>query len=295
MKKACVIGAGLYGSQIATALEDKGYTTLIIDDRRPLAGSDAAACLVKENWILPSLGPEVVGHAYSWLHRYKAHYTILDRACFFEPTDILRGDYIQATVVRVMPDGYGGTVTVDIHDPNYIPDPQFVIGDGNKYEVSTHFDVVVVAAGAWTEKLLEHFPNHGVKVFGKIGTALTWNTPKGKFMAPCFIKEWAPYKQIVGLQRGKDYWLGDGTAMLQRTYTKDRKTQSVQRCLKALSTYGDEVAFPDHIIDGLRPYTPEPIGVCKQIHPGVWVATGARKNGTVLGAYCAVKIRSEVP
>lgn len=297
MRRACVIGAGLYGSQIATALEERGYLVVIIDDRRPLAGSAAAACLVNEAWIAP-LGSDVVLRAYRHLKRYTRHYPSLEGRClFYEPSEILRNDYVEATVVRVVPSGYGGTVTVDIDDPHKVPNPDFVIGgEFQGYCVSTYFDVIVVAAGVWTEPLLKHIPNHGVKVTGKMGTAIVWNTPRGVFPAPSFIAPWAPYKQIVGLQRTKDYWLGDGSAIIQANYTEERKNQSTQRCIRALMDRVDgTAAFPDHIIDGIRPYTPEPTGVCREVSPGIWAAVGARKHGTVLGAWCADLIGEKVP
>lgn len=294
MKLACVIGAGLVGSQIAVALEEQGYTVIVIDDKRPLSGSAAAACLVKPEWC-KSLGDGVTGPAFNFLERYEHHTAEgIPGAFFYEPRDILYKDVVEAEVVGVRPNGYGATVVVDVEDPDRVPYAEFSTKFAGIHTVKTSFDVVVVAAGIWTEALLKHVPNHGVHVKGKMGSAIIWN---GKLPVHSFIRDWAPYKQVVGLQRTKDFWLGDGTAMLQKNYTKERKQQSVQRCIAYLSEYhqGRNIAFPDHIIDGIRPYTPEPAGVCRQVSPGLWAAVGARKFGTVLGAYCAQKIAKEVP
>jgi glycine/D-amino acid oxidase-like deaminating enzyme len=294
VKLACVIGAGLVGSQVATALEEQGYVVVIIDDKRPLSGSAAAACLVKPEWCR-SLGSLVTLRAFEFLERYERHNAEgIPGAFFYEPRDILRKDVVEAEVVDVRPNGYGATVVVDVDDPDRVPYAEFSAKFAGIHTVKTSFDVVVVAAGVWTPALLKHVPNHQVEVTGKMGSAIVWN---GKVPALNFIREWAPYKQVIGLQRTHDYWLGDGTAILQANYSKERKKQSVDRCLRYLAEAhtGRNIAFPDHIIDGIRPYTPEPSGVCRQVSPGLWAAVGARKFGTVIGAYCAWKIAKEVP
>jgi glycine/D-amino acid oxidase-like deaminating enzyme len=306
MKKACVIGAGLYGSQIATALEEQGYLVILIDDQRPRSGSAAAACLIKPEWVKP-LGSAVLEPAFKWLRSHYKEYkpawvmpeNQMNGAFYYEPSEILRRDIIEASVFRVVPHPSGATVWVHgVDDPDQVAYHDFSIpyscgSEGTRFEVKTYFDVVVVAAGYWTPELLKEIPNHGVKVTGKIGTALTWH---GSLPIPSFVQPWAPYKQIVGLQRRKDFWLGDGSALLLKSYTDARRQESVDRCIKAvLDRRPSGIAMPEHRIDGIRPYTDDIHGVCRQVHPGIWAATGARKNGTILGAYCAQKIAKEVP
>lgn len=300
MRRACVIGAGLYGSQIATALEERGYLVVVVDDKRPLSGSAAAACLIKAEWI-KGLGSAVTVPAFQFLTSHYKQYkpgwvnplNQMNGAFYYEPREILRKDLVEATVVNVLPNGYGATVVVDVDDPDTVPYAEFAYGiRGGSFEVKTTFDVVVVATGVWTPELLRHIPHHGVEVTGKIGTALTWN---GSLPCQSFVSPWAPYKQIVGLQRNHDYWLGDGSALLVKSYTEERKNQSTRRCIAEILKQVPQLAFPDQVIDGIRPYTDDIHGVCRQVHPGIWAATGARKNGTLLGAYCAQKIAKEVP
>lgn len=266
--KAIVIGAGLFGSLIALGLRRAGHDAVVIDDRRPLAGSIPAACLIKAEWC-GKLPPGVYHDAMEFLKKnfllHEVDFGFQGKATWVDPAGILVPELgiIRSTV-------------------------KFLQYHRNRWQVHDKHgffeaDLVVVAAGAWSQVLV---PDSKLNLVAKAGSAVLFPEVSGK---PAFIKPWAPYKQIVGFDRKDGYWIGDGSAILQKNYTLSRERESVQRCL-------DAAPFPSlshgrhKVLTGLRPYTDVNPCVCDQVKPRLWVATGARKNGTLLGAWCAQRI-----
>jgi glycine/D-amino acid oxidase-like deaminating enzyme len=143
-------------------------------------------------------------------------------------------------------------------------------------------DLVVVAAGYWSQELV---PWVDLGLTGRAGSAWLYQG----LQQNGFIIPWAPYKQIVGFDRGDGYWVSDGSAIKPENWTEQRKSASFLRC----SLDPDQVLGKPKELTGIRPYTKESPCLCKEVSPGLWVATGARKNGTLLGAWCAQKIVKE--
>ena len=145
---------------------------------------------------------------------------------------------------------------------------RIVVRDGTVIEAKN----IVVAAGVWTSALTNFY------VEGRAGAAFLW---KGKSVERPFISPWAPYRQIVAFNRGDGLWVGDGTAV--KTWNPERESVSRLRCAKAI---GDDLAYKPETLYGQRPYvTGVKHAAIKQLAPGLWVATGGAKNGTLGAGY----------
>jgi len=110
------------------------------------------------------------------------------------------------------------------------------------------------------------------------------------------MTEWAPYKQIVGFQRGDGFWINDGSAIMTKNWDDGFMARSWLRCREELAKHRgkDAVMVDPQVLQGIRPYTPrhKPC-LLQQVQPGLWVAVGAAKNGTLLGGYCARIIQEQ--
>ena len=103
------------------------------------------------------------------------------------------------------------------------------------------------------------------------------------------IKPWAPYRQLVGFDRGDGLWVGDGTAIKVGNWTPQREAEVMAREYKLARRIGD-VAPADEMqrLYGIRPYSKEAKPcLLGEVSPGLWVASGGAKNGTVAAGYCA--------
>jgi glycine/D-amino acid oxidase-like deaminating enzyme len=288
-----IIGAGLFGSLIARGLFDAGYHPLILDDQHALRGSAPAACLIKKEWC-GKLPAGVYEAGMRFLHNHflisKVDFGPKGKADWVDPRDMLLPGLIgtdtwgfkRAMVQQVLPRLNGG----------------WVVGTTNRVGGTEVFtaDKVIVAAGYWSQALVPDVP---LGLTGKSGSAVLF---EGR-SPHAFIKPWAPYKQIVGFDRGDGYWIGDGSAILAKNYDTRRQEESVQRCLNTVRQHPltGEPGIEDKlssltykVLTGIRPYTDKQPCWCDEVKPGLWVAVGARKNGTLLGAWCAQKIVSEI-
>lgn len=263
---AIIVGGGLFGQIIARALRAEGRDVAVYDDRRPEAGSIPAACLMKPSWF-SGLGKDVYEPSLKLLDdlfgvKDVAFNLIPTRAQatvhWCDPVDILEGPRCPATVEEVCP-GY-------------------IMAGGVRIEA----DLIVVAAGVWTEKLLPQYKQTAQK-----GVAFLW--PEMKTVPA--IQVWAPYRQLVRFNRGDGLWVGDGTAIKAGNWTREREQQSLHRCTAyaAQYTHGE---LPPTFLPGLRPYAKghKPC-LLEEVSPGLWVASGGAKNGTVAAGYCAHVIR----
>ncbi len=278
---AIVIGAGIFGSLIAKTLMKSGRRVLVVDDRRPDAGSPPAACLMRPSWF-SSLGKNV----------YQPALKKLDELVGVK-------DIKFATGLR----------SINVHwcDPKKVLLPIEAVEKSTVERVTRHADnqwlvqfemvqtspkhvrrpdpaaapLLVVAAGIWTPLL---FPE--VAVQPQAGIAWLW--PKERIEQP-FINAWAPYKQVVAFNRGDGLWVGDGTSV--REWTSAVMGQSLGRCAKA-------VGFSMHNLPtgifGYRPYAKEKPCVFREIRKGLWIATGGAKNGTLAAGWCADQMERAV-
>lgn len=282
MVDAIVIGAGLFGQIIARGLMETGRKVHILDNQEPHAGSPPAACLIRKEWS-GKLPEGVFDTGMKWLmdhyllHEKKLHQfgnTKISKvtAFWFDPKDLLA--HRSACAAKADPptqDGKRWTVGA-----------QFSDGYTELYE---KVPLVVVAAGIWSQQLV---PWYNMQLVGKAGLATLYRDVK----QPNFIVPWAPYKQIVGFDRGDGYWVSDGSAILTDNWSDQRKRESRDRCNLQLKAEPENRLVSKELF-GIRPYTVQQPCICEQVKPGLWVAVGARKNGTLLGAWCAQKIAKE--
>lgn len=271
-----VIGAGLFGSIIAKSLRASGQRVAVIADQRPGMGSLPAACLMKPSWLAAvdrvarEQSLETLDQLYGvrdlefelksldWLPKGRATVHWCDPNKILQPPDIF------GTVARISSDG--------THRRTWLADPERP-GTPRASVRSRH---VVMATGMWGKALApELFPD----VSGRWGAAFLWKTG---YTTP-FIRPWAPYKQIVGFDRGDGFWVGDGTSV--KELTGERCLTSKVRCAEAVG------AEPSDLVElaGARPYTrltggaPCYLASSDNLH----VATGGAKNGTLAAGWAA--------
>lgn len=275
MLDALVIGAGLFGQLIARGLRDKGLDVHVIHAAKQYAGSTPAACIMNAKWsplpqtefalCLSWLAKRYDVKAEAFEYRYRGKATRSMHVFRVEPAEILQSaEYFPVRAIERCPFDSRAWQAVG----------QGVVGP------TILAKAVIVAAGAWSQQLL--FNRHDLGLSERRGVAWLSESTDGL----SFIQPWAPFKQIVGFRRSDGYWLGDGLAKWHLTDSDLLFSQ--KRCLAAAGLY----SAPDDLkqIVGIRPYTKEKPCLCKELEPGLWVATGGAKNGTILGARCAMQI-----
>ena len=285
---AVVVGAGLFGQIIAKALEAQGRSVMIIDSGHPEAGSKPAACLMKPSWF-SGMGRDI-----------------------YEPSLRLLDDLygVQDVEFELRPKSIGKIGSATVH---WIP-PAKILSRPSLHGVVTRVypgrvhtpketieaPLVVVAAGIWTEALLPQY-----KQVGQKGVAFLWprcnggskfiiEGQKGANTFTPFIRPWAPYRQMVGFDRGDGYWFSDGTAIKAENWTSEREEKSYERAKGAVDLFGHGQRYKDTptVLLGIRPYAKghKPC-LLEEVEPGLWVASGGAKNGTVAAGHCAHVIR----
>lgn len=272
-----IIGSGLFGSIIGANLRKNGRSVVFIDANYKEAGSKAAACLMRPSWLNSMKGE------------------VLDRS--METLDSLYGmQQIDFDVAKVLP------VKVNWIPPKKILVEKPLIGkvgslvktdEGYLLKLSTpvvgYFEkiearTVIIAAGIWTPQLI---PMDEMKA--QAGVAFVW---RDMTIQKPFITPWAPYKQLVGFNRGDGLWMGDGTSILWRNWSQETTKLSYLRCAKAIGRVGlgDSGRGRVDTFFGIRPYAQRPVCYLENPLPNVWVATGGAKNGTAAAGWCAYEI-----
>lgn len=261
-----VVGAGLFGSVIAEALRGLRQAVLVIDDQRPGAGSGPAACLMKPSWF-SGLGSSVSTPALELLDKLyglrQISFNVLAgkaQVYWCDPRTILKGANVIASVKRLHRAAVGWEV----------------VTAANIYQTTT----VVVAAGIWSP-LLATIEG---KLVGQAGMACLWPDAK---IDPPFIRVWAPYRQLTVFNRGDGLWAGDSSAVRMDKWSDGRAVQVEERCSSAVS---EIVTGAPKRLFGVRPYSTMSPCYLKQPRPGLWVATGGAKNGTIAAAWCASQL-----
>lgn len=275
MIDAVVVGAGIFGSLITRALRTSGLEVLTLDAKHKESGSAPAACLMRPGWFT-SLGKDVYDPALKML-------------------DKLVG--VQDLTFR-----FNKMVTGTVHwcDPKRVLLDQNEVRTGNVFRLWQEKDywlvsysskelepriakakLVIVATGIWTPMLLPE-----IKVEGQGGVAWLW--PHEKIEEP-FVKVWAPYKQIVAFNRGDGLWVGDGLSV--RNWSPAYRDQSYRRCSEAVKPSTTSTVGGPLELFGYRPYVKDAKPcLLKELKPGLWVATGGAKNGTLAAGWCADQI-----
>lgn len=268
MHDVIVIGAGLFGSVIAAAFRSRGEDVLVIDDNRTGSGSKPAACLMRPSWF-SSLGKEVYKPSLELLDQLygvkdlpfkTAVGTVSVHWC--NPVSILKGFDLRDTVRKISPSGKSWRVELP-----------------RRMETAK---CVVVAAGIWSQILA---PVEGGLV-GQAGMACLW--PKERLEQP-FIKVWAPYKQISAFNRGDGLWVGDSNSVRMDKWSPVYVKATEQRCSSAVKLTSAPVQ-----LYGVRPYSSMKPCYLKETKPGLWVATGGAKNGTLAAGWCASELLKRV-
>lgn len=276
---AIIVGGGLFGSVIAQELRSQGRRVEVLDRGEPLAGSGPAACLMKPSWFA-GLGKEVHVPALETLDRLYGvndlQFTLHVGAGFatgivhwVNPRHILRFGKRYCSVAAVAP----GRVIL-------------AADQGAQPEVleARH---VIVAAGVWTQQLLRQYEQGWQR-----GMAVLYpeaHTSTG------IIKPWAPYRQLVGFDRGDGVWVGDGSAIKHTNWSPTREEEILSRERKlARRMIGPVLPLEDQL-QGLRPYWKggKPC-LLERVEDGLWVASGGAKNGTLAAGWCAWRLGREL-
>ena len=225
MVDAVVIGAGLFGQIIARGLMETGRKVFILDNAEPHAGSPPAACLIRKEWC-GKLPEGVFDTAMEWLgDRYHTHEKELQqpgksqavKAFWYDPKDLLCFKTVAVKADPPTQDGKNWVVGATFPD--------------NHTELYEDVKLVVVAAGIWSQQLV---PWYNMQLVGKAGLATLYRDLR----LPDFIHPWAPYKQIVGFDRGDGYWVSDGSAILTKNWNNQRTLESRVRCKHAVGLTG---------------------------------------------------------
>lgn len=179
---------------------------------------------------------------------------------WIRPNRILRGADVNARITGLLEYGtHWGVMTQQ----------------GVEYETKR----VVLATGVWANELVP--TSRPVK--GMAGMAFLW---PGKSMDDPFISPWAPYRQLIAFDRGDGMWVGDGTSILHSNWTADRGRVSEERCVRAI---GGTSVEPTRLF-GIRPYVDMKPCLLEESRPGLWVATGGAKNGTLAAGWCGAEL-----
>lgn len=269
MKPFIVIGAGLFGSMITHALRARGLEVTLVDSYKENRGSRPAACLMKPSWMSSlDYKPPL-----AFLEKHVGLETIqfsvrtalgkLTKADVFwsDPKRIMcfKNEAVRQEVLAVRPG------EVDLSDGTTMR--------GN----------VIVAAGIWSQELLRDYAKLDISAL--CGSAVL---TKGRVEDPT-IHVYAPYRQAVWFNRGANTkWFGDGTALIQKSFTADAVQRTMSRATDLAKFSGD-----CNIVSGMRPYTKgEKNGVFRVLARGLAVSTGGAKNGTILAANHALAVIS---
>lgn len=278
-----VIGNGLFGSMITTGLRSIGQNVLLIGDRQPMAGSPPAACLINSAWT-KKLGTPVIDRGMEFLTRHY-NYQSLE---FTETTQSGKTKQVAVGFVRPQEMLLEPDLEAHVHLVTHSEEGRLV-GATTKAGLEFHAVApqVVVAAGVWSQRLV---PWVDLGLTGKYGCAFLFKGPELRFDSwhkqSNVMKYWAPYRQLVAFDRQDGIWVNDGSAIVERNWSSDHIAASRARVEQHLGL----MRYEHELLVGIRPYTKAKPCLCSWVSPGLWVAVGAAKNGTLLGAYCASTI-----
>lgn len=296
MSRVAVIGAGLFGSIISHTLSYQGHEVVQIDAGKEGSGSRPAACLMKPSWFSGALARRESEAALDLLDQM---YGVEDLQFTLRPTrGLVTVHWVRPSKVlqpvRAITRVEGEVVKIR---SNGVPHSWMVIARAGEWALRPqHANVVIVAAGVWCNDILVEERGHEPEALhvpglqGRAGSAFLWRGIEGP--GP-FIAPWAPYKQIVGFDRGDGYWIGDGSSIKPENWTERRSIEANDRCARAAwPGVGDWSRQPQaEELHGIRPYVPgaKPCYLAEH-HEGVWVCTGGAKNGTIAAAWAALQL-----
>ena len=277
MRDVIIVGGGIIGATIARTLGCAGRDVLCLDRHEPYAGTAPSGGHLKPSWL--GMKEE----------EYKPGMDVLDAAWGLVKQDFrYKGEL--TTVFRVDTDlvvSWPGKIRANVTSiKNVRQYPSVTYVQQSNLVTTEHTRLLIVAAGIWSADMLSAHGYH-VKLEAKQGVSFRVKHT----LAEPFIKEWAPYKQIVAHQQGEqEVWIGDGTTILQKNWRDQRDDECLDRCLTALSLK----QAPYRKLHGFRPTISEKSGICLMDNPfpRVWVVTGASKRGTIAAGCAAFKFLS---
>lgn len=280
-----VVGGGLFGRVITHALRRQGRRVVAIDAAHETRGSNAAGCVMKPSWLSRLGGDftpamDLLASLYSSFERrpFRVNGMAFADCYWVRPDQVLldsmTGDFTDEA------DDRRGNVEHVLQSDDGLDVPQVVYSTTAGWE-RVEAPLVVVAAGIWTEHLLPEL--RGV-VTPRWGVA----TRSEATLEHDFIRAWAPYRQVVGVNLDPGLcWTGDGSALV-RAPVGDQLAAIVRR--EAV-----DAALRSRTILGARPYVDRKVlgsapALLQEVRPGVWAATGGAKNGTAAAAWCALRL-----
>jgi glycine/D-amino acid oxidase-like deaminating enzyme len=278
MSEILVVGAGVSGAVIAMTLQAEGHHVVVIDDAREGRATPASAGVIHPGWV-DAFDKREVEDGLALLNLHYGLRTIefdVGKDQKVECKQLSPSQYqVEAMTQRALaflrPEGRP-----------YIKVPHR--WTGSEGHGSSEYEHVILCCGSWANELAkDKIP----KVDAMAGTAFIYD---GMGVAEPMLRPWAPYKQLMAFNRDRDHvWMGDGTAILAKNYTKEREDQSRQRIIK---WYG---FTPTRSIRGYRPTVRgQKGGLCQEIDKNVWVVTGGSKNGTIFAAIAANRLRKVI-
>lgn len=255
-----IVGGGLFGSVAAALLKEHGHYVDIYDRGEALAGSRAAACLMKPSWLTGIKAQADIG-----LRVLKRLYGL--QTIQFE-TRVGKVDVHRVPPLRIL-----GRL-------EYLPFSVEKVESAGSHVRLWHegtpgfetYSAVLVAAGAWSGELVKMpkiLPKHGACA---------------RFTGTCTprITVWAPYKQAVSFNEETGVWFGDGTAL------QDYRPEHRQRLLRHALGHGLDSERLRTVTYGIRPYVEgHKNGYFAEVDRNVFVSSGGGKNGVVLAGYQA--------
>jgi len=265
-KNVVVVGAGIFGSIAAHLAERAGARVTVVDAGMDLAASPASACLLKPSW-LTSVPREGVDLGYKVLREQFGLKPIKFAVNKILPVDI---DWVDPEAIFYRNAIYG-TVTK-------VGNGVVELSTGEKFQGK-----VLVAAGVWSDRLVE-MP----AIKWLYGASVLF---RGK--APPRMTVYAPYRQALAFNISpKHVWMGDGTALVEATWTRDPEAPIVRTLGRARDLF--QLERPMKITAGARPFIEgHKAGYFRKVMPNTWVSSGGAKNGTLLAAWQAVRFVEE--
>jgi glycine/D-amino acid oxidase-like deaminating enzyme len=264
-----IIGGGIFGQVIGTALEAQGRQVVIIDDSRKDAASATSAGLMRQrrfygfDKVIYNQSRKLLDELYDIKPiTFKVQKTVSMKMDFIAPSSILGR-------VKVTP---GFVVGVNAQTITYKD-----LIDGEIKKVAG--DLVIVAAGIWTEVLLPVYQQIPQK-----GVAFLYPT---EIIAKPFIHPSLFGRNTVGFNRGDGAWVSDGTLVHRDKWSVHHERKALKRCQNS-----SWITLEPTMLTGIRPYSPSAkVCILEQVQRGMWVATGGAKNGLLAAGHCARILR----